>query len=42
MSVATLSWSPIVSDNRRLWLAIGISLAIHGLLMALHFTFPGA
>ena len=42
MSVATLSWSPVVPDNRRLWLAIGISLAVHGLLMALHFTFPDA
>jgi protein TonB len=42
VSVATLSWSPVVPDNRRLWLAIGISLAIHGLLMALHFTFPDA
>ena len=42
MSVATVSWSPVVPDNRRLWLAIGISLAIHALLMALHFTFPNA
>ena len=30
MSVATLSWSPVVTDNRRLWLAIGISLASIG------------
>jgi len=29
-------------DDRRLWLAIGISLAVHGLLMTLHFSFPDA
>lgn len=28
--------------DRRLWLAIIISLAVHGLLLSLHFTFPDA
>ncbi len=42
MSVAALTWQPYVPDNRRLWLAIAISLAVHGLLMTLHFSFPNA
>ena len=42
MSVATLSWQPVVPGNRRLLLAIAISLAVHALLMTLHFTFPDA
>ena len=42
MSVAALSWQPVLADNRRLWLAIAISLAVHGLLMTLHFSFPDA
>jgi len=42
VSVAALTWQPYVSDNRRLWLAIAISLAVHGLLMTLHFSFPDA
>jgi protein TonB len=29
-------------DNRRLWLAIAISLAVHALLLTLHFSFPDA
>lgn len=31
---------PVARTDRRLWIAIGISLAFHGLLLALHFTFP--
>jgi periplasmic protein TonB len=42
VSVAVQAWQPYVSDNRRLWLAIAISLAVHGLLMTLHFSFPDA
>ena len=42
MSVAALSWQPVLADNRRLWLAIATSLAVHGLLMTLHFSFPDA
>ncbi len=42
MSVATLSWQPVVPGNRRLLLAITISLAVHALLMTLHFRFPDA
>ena len=30
------------SPHRSLWIALGISLAIHGLLLSLHFTFPDA
>ncbi|MER2506959.1 MAG: TonB family protein [Azonexus sp.] len=40
--MATLSWQPVVPGNRRLLLAIAISLAVHALLMTLHFTFPDA
>lgn len=42
MSVALHAWQPYVPGNRRLWLAIAISLAVHGLLMTLHFSFPDA
>lgn len=42
MSVAALSWQPVLADNRRLWLAIAVSLAVHGVLMTLHFSFPDA
>ena len=42
MSVAVQAWQPYVPGNRRLWLAIAISLAVHGLLMTLHFSFPNA
>jgi protein TonB len=42
VSAATLSWQPVVPGNRRLLLAIGISLAAHALLMTLHFSFPDA
>lgn len=31
-----------VPDNRRLWLAVSISLLLHALLMLLHFQFPDA
>ena len=40
MSVATLSWQPLPSNNRRLQVAIAVSLAVHALLMMLHFSFP--
>lgn len=30
------------SPNRNLWVALAISLAIHGLLLSLHFSFPEA
>jgi periplasmic protein TonB len=42
VSVATLSWQPVVPGNRRLLLAIGFSLAAHALLLSLHFSFPDA
>jgi len=42
VSAATLSWQPVAPSNRRLWLAITISLAAHALLMTLHFSFPDA
>jgi protein TonB len=40
VSVATLSWQPLPSNNRRLQVAIAVSLAVHALLMLLHFSFP--
>jgi protein TonB len=42
VSAATLAWQPLVPGNRRLALAIGISLALHALLLTLHFSFPDA
>ncbi len=42
MSVAVQPWQPFAHDNRRLWLAVAISLAVHGLLLTLHFSFPDA
>ncbi len=33
---------PNAPGDRRLWLAIGISLLVHGLLLSLHFAFPEA
>jgi protein TonB len=32
----------MVTGDRRLWLAIGVSLLLHGVLLSLHFTFPEA
>jgi protein TonB len=40
VSVATLSWQPVPPDSRRLQVAIAVSLAVHALLLTLHFTFP--
>lgn len=40
MSVVIVPRNP--SGDRRLWLAIGISLLLHGLLLAVHFRFPDA
>ena len=42
MSTATLTWQPVAPGNRRLFLAMAISLAAHALLMTLHFSFPDA
>lgn len=39
---AALRWSPVVKQDRRLWIALGISLLFHGLLLTLHFQFPDA
>ena len=33
---------PSNRSDRRLWIAIGASLAFHGLLLSLHFAFPEA
>ena len=40
-SATTLHWRP-PAHQRGLWIAIGISLALHGLLLALNFRFPDA
>jgi len=42
VSTATLTWQPVAPGNRRLFLAMAISLAAHALLMTLHFSFPDA
>jgi protein TonB len=34
--------SPHVPDGRRLWLALGVSLLLHVVVLSLHFTFPDA
>ena len=39
---AALRWSPMAKQDRRLWLALGVSVFFHGLLLTLHFTFPDA
>jgi protein TonB len=31
---------PVLGKDRRLWIAVAISLVFHGLLLALHFLFP--
>ncbi len=42
MSAAALPWQPAIPNGRRLWLAIGLSLLVHGVLMLLNFQFPDA
>ena len=42
MSVAALTWQPFVPSNRRLWLAIAVSLAVHGYIVTMNFVFPDA
>jgi len=34
--------SPHVPDGRSLWLALGVSLLLHAVVLSLHFTFPDA
>ena len=33
-------WMPLASQNRALGAALGISIAFHALLMAVHFQLP--
>ncbi|HEX6734782.1 MAG TPA: TonB family protein [Azonexus sp.] len=40
--MATLNWQPAARSDRRLWLAVGLSLLIHSLLLLVHFRFPEA
>jgi protein TonB len=42
VSAAALPWQPAIPNGRRLWLAIGLSLLVHGVLMLLNFQFPDA
>ncbi len=42
MSVAVQPWQPFMHGNRRLWLAIAISLAVHGYIVTRNFVFPDA
>ena len=40
--VAALRQLPVVKQDRHLWLAVGISVLFHGLLLTVHFQFPDA
>lgn len=42
MTAATLAWQAAPADNRPIWLAVGLSLVVHALLLTLHFRFPDA
>ena len=43
MKPAASPWRARVAEqDRRLWIALAISLAVHGLLLTLHFKFPEA
>lgn len=43
MSVAALPFPfPAAPESRRLWMAIGLSVAVHTLVLTLHFKFPDA
>ncbi|WP_428826408.1 energy transducer TonB [Azonexus sp. IMCC34842] len=42
MSAAALPWQPVLPNGRRLWIAVGLSLVVHALLMLLNFQFPDA
>ncbi|WP_226417546.1 energy transducer TonB [Dechloromonas denitrificans] len=42
MSAAALPWQPALPNGRRLWIAVGLSLVVHALLMLLNFQFPDA
>jgi len=42
VSAAALNWQPAVKADRRLWLAVGISVLVHGLLLLIQFQFPDA
>jgi protein TonB len=42
VTVATLAWQAAPADNRPFWLAVGLSLVVHALLLTLHFRFPDA
>ncbi|HJW23609.1 MAG TPA: TonB family protein [Rhodocyclaceae bacterium] len=42
MNTAVLLAPAALPDSRRLWTAIGISVAFHALLLTLHFKFPEA
>jgi len=42
VSVAVQPWQPFMHGNRRLWLAIAISLAVHGYIVTRNFVYPDA
>lgn len=42
MNAGARKGSPHVPDGRRLWLALGVSLLLHAVVLSLHFTFPDA
>lgn len=42
MNAGARKGSPHVPDGRSLWLALGVSLLLHVVVLSLHFTFPDA
>lgn len=42
MNAGARKGSPHVPDGRSLWLALGVSLLLHAVVLSLHFTFPDA
>ena len=42
MLAAIKSWTAPGRDGRTFWIALGLSLAVHVLILSLHFTFPDA
>lgn len=42
MSALVQRWQTVRPEDRRLWLALALSIGVHALLLSLHFRFPEA
>jgi len=42
VKAVALHWQSMPNDSRRLWLAIGVSMLVHVLVLTMHFKFPEA